>query len=189
MLRKKSKRIVIITALLFLVMQTLIFASIPKDTDTETIKVLVKNGTSTYSIANKLKDEGIIYSSNLFLLIAFLSNSRLKAGEYDLSKNMSTIDILRKLEHGERNIYVLKIVEGFNIFNVADMMEQAGIMNKDQFIMLAKNREYLKRLGIVGDSLEGYLAPDTYHYSKEIDIENLSKKLYKEPLNCLKNRI
>ena len=177
MLRKKGRHIVLITAFLFLVMQTLIFASIPKDTDTETINVLVKNGTSTYSIANLLKDEGMIYSSNLFLFIALLSNSKLKAGEYNLSKNMSTIDILRKLEHGERNIYVLKIVEGFNIFNVADMMEQAGIMKRDQFIMLAKNREYLKRLGIEGDSLEGYLMPDTYYYSKEIDIERFIEKI------------
>ncbi len=158
-------------------MQTFIFASIPKDTDTENIKVVVKNGTSTYRIAGMLKEDGIIYSSHLFMLFTFLTGGKIKAGEYDLQKSMSTLDIIEKLERGERNIYVLKIVEGYNIYNVADMMEHAGIMGRDEFIHLAKNEVYLGKLGIKGDSLEGYLTPDTYYYSKEIDIEKFIEKI------------
>jgi len=176
MLAKQSKRI-IIASLLFLVMQTLIFASIPKDTDTETIRVVVKNGTSTYNLAGMLKKDGIIYSSNLFMLFTFLTGGGIKAGEYDLRKSMSTMDVIRKLEHGERNIYALKIIEGYNIYNVADTMENAGIMKRDEFLNLAKNEEYLRKLGIKADSLEGYLAPDTYYYSKEIDIEKFIEKI------------
>ena len=158
-------------------MQTLIFASIPKDTDSETIKVVVKNGTSTYQIADTLKEDGIIYSSHLFMLFTLLTGGKLKAGEYDLRKSMSTMDIIEKMERGERNIYMLKVVEGYNIYNVADMMEHAGIMGRDEFILLAKNEVYLGKLGIKGDSLEGYLTPDTYYYSKEMDIEKFIEKI------------
>jgi UPF0755 protein len=158
-------------------MQTFIFASIPKDTDGETIKVVVKNGTSTHQIANTLKEDGIIYSSHLFMLFTLLTGGKLKAGEYDLRKSMSTIDIIEKMERGERNIYILKIVEGYNIFNVADVIEHAGIMGRDKFIHIAKNEVYLRKLGIKGDSLEGYLTPDTYYYSKETDIEKFIEKI------------
>ena len=158
-------------------MQTLIFASIPKDTDSETIRVVVKNGTSTHQIADTLKEDGIIYSSHLFMLFTLLTGGKLKAGEYDLRKSMSTMDIIEKMERGERNIYMLKVVEGYNIYNVADMMEHAGIMGRDEFIRLAKNEAYLGKLGIKGDSLEGYLTPDTYYYSKEIEIEKFIEKI------------
>ncbi|MCX5809210.1 MAG: endolytic transglycosylase MltG [Proteobacteria bacterium] len=177
MLKKQSRRIIVIACLLFLVMQTLIFASIPKDTDSETIKVVVKNGTSTYQIADMLKEDDIIYSSHLFMLFTLLTGGKLKAGEYDLRKSMSTMDIIEKMERGERNIYMLKVVEGYNIYNVADMMEHAGIMGRDEFIRLAKNEVYLGKLGIKGDSLEGYLTPDTYYYSKEMDIEKFIEKI------------
>ncbi len=158
-------------------MQTFIFASIPKDTDGEIIKVVVKNGTSKYRLAEMLKEKGIIFSSNLFVIFTFLTGGKVKAGEYDLSKNMSTIEIIKKLEHGERNIYALKIIEGSNLYSVADMMEHIGIMKKDEFIRLAKNESYLRQLGIQSDSLEGFLAPDTYFFSKETEIEKFIEKI------------
>jgi UPF0755 protein len=177
MIKKQSKRIFIIASVFFIVMQTLIFASIPRDTDTETIRLVVKNGTSTYNIAGTLKENGIIFSSNLFMLFTFLTGGGIKAGEYDLQKSMSTMEIIKKMEDGERNIYALRIIEGHNIYNVADTIEKAGIMKSDEFLNLAKNQEYLGKLGIKADSLEGYLTPDTYYYSKEIEIEKFIEKI------------
>ncbi|MCX5813128.1 MAG: endolytic transglycosylase MltG [Proteobacteria bacterium] len=174
---KQHKIIIIIAVMSFLIMQTLIFASIPKSTENEPVNVIVKSGTSLNNIAGLLKDDGIIYSSHLFMLYSFLTRSKLIAGEYELKKNMSTFDIIMKMKHGERNIYTLKIIEGYNIYNVAETIQNAKITKKDEFIRLATSRDFLGRLKIDSGSLEGYLSPDTYYYSKETDVDKFIERI------------
>jgi len=177
MLTSRDKKIIITVLGIFLATQTIIFASIPRDTDGTPINIVVKNGTSLYSIANRLKREGLIYSSHLFVLCSLFYRGRLLAGEYALKKDMSTIGIVRKMGRGERNIYTLKIVEGYNMFNVADTIDKAQIMNSAAFLTLARNQGYLRKIAIMSDSIEGYLTPDTYHYSKEIEVEDFIEKI------------
>jgi UPF0755 protein len=174
---KQYKKIIIIVVMLFLIMQSLIFASIPRSTENEPVNVIVRNGTSLHNIAGLLKDDDIIYSSNLFMLYSFLSRSKLIAGEYEFRRNMSTFDIIMKMKRGERNIYTLKIIEGYNIYNVAEIIQNAKIMEKGEFISLAKNRDFLVRLKIDSGSLEGYLSPDTYYYSKETEVDKFIEKI------------
>jgi UPF0755 protein len=177
MLTSRDRKIIIAVLGIFIATQTIIFASIPRDTDGTLVNIVVKNGTSLYSIANKLKKEDLIFSSNLFVLCSLLYRGRLLAGEYALKKDMSTLKIVRKMGRGERNIYTLKIVEGYNMFNVADTVDRSQIMKSAEFLALTKNLGYLRKIGIMSDSIEGYLAPDTYHYSKEIEVEDFIEKI------------
>lgn len=181
--RNKNKNIIIIIIFLFVLTQTLIFASIPQENNKEHVNVIVKSGTGLWDIAEKLKSEGLIYSSTLFVFCTLPYRGRLIAGEYALQKGMSVLDIAQKLGRGERNIYALQIIEGHNVYNVAESAEISGIMSKDDFLLLAKDHRFLQKLGINGDSLEGYLAPDTYYFSKEaggdVFIEKIVKKTFK----------
>ncbi len=174
---KLDRKTILLAVGLFLIIQTAIYGAIPKDTDPIRFNVIVKNGTSRAAIARLLEDQGLLRSSGLFLALSLPSKASLKAGEYSFSKNMSTIEIIRKMANGERNVYVLKIVEGYNIYNIADTVEAAGIMKRDGFLALAQNSAYLRRLGITGDSLEGYLWPDTYYYSKEVDPDRFIQRI------------
>jgi UPF0755 protein len=183
-MRKNQNRKILVTAVfLFIVTQTLIFASIPKEFEGEKVNVIVKSGTGLWDIADKLKDEGLIYSSSLFVLVSLPYRGRLIAGEYALQKDMSIINIVQKMGRGERNVYALKIIEGHNIYNIAESSGKSAIMENEQFLQLAKDQRFLQRLGIMGESLEGYLAPDTYYYSKEVEvdafIETIVKKTFK----------
>lgn len=179
---KQHKKIIIIAGILFLIMQTLIFASIPRSTENEPVNVIVKSGTSLNNIAGLLKEDGIIYSSHLFMLYSFLTRSKLIAGEYELKKNMSTFDIIMKMRYGERNIYTLKIIEGYNIYNIAEIIQNAKIAEKDEFMRIATNRDFLGRLKIDSGSIEGYLSPDTYYYSKETDVEKFIERIIQRTL-------
>ena len=174
---RRNKVVRAIAAALSLIILVFIFASIPKSRDNTPINVVIKNGMSIHGIAGLLKESGIVYSSNLFMLFSLFTGGKLKAGEYELKKTMSTIYIIRKMERGERNIYTLKIVEGYNVYNVAEAIQNARIMGKDDFMRLAKNKGFLEALGIGADSLEGYLSPDTYFYSKEIDVDKFVEKI------------
>ncbi len=184
MLKQRSNRITVLIALVILIVaQLFMFASVSLSTNRDPVTILVRHGTGLWNIANRLRIEGIINSSSLFVLSSLAYRGKLMAGEYDLRRNMSIIDIVKKMGRGDRNIYTLKILEGHNIYNIADAIEKARIMAGSEFLHLAQDSSFLARLGIKGDSLEGYLAPDTYYYSKEVDkdtlIEGIVKKTFK----------
>ncbi|MCX5802902.1 MAG: endolytic transglycosylase MltG [Proteobacteria bacterium] len=183
MLTKKDKKIIAISLIILLITQSIIFASIPMDTDSEPIIIIVKNGTSLHNIADRLKNDGIISSSSLFMVFSLLYGGKLIAGEYELRKDMSILGILKKMGRGDRHIYALRIVEGYNLYNIADAIEKAEIMKRVEFLKLAKDKTMLSKLGITSDSLEGYLPPDTYYYSKEIEIEGLIEKIAQRTFN------
>ncbi len=90
---------------------------------------------------------------------------------------MSVLLIARKMANGERKMYTLKIVEGYNLYTIGDAVQRAGIMEAPAFLQLARKPEFLKRLAIPSDSLEGYLAPDTYFYSREDDVDEFLERI------------
>jgi UPF0755 protein len=187
MLAVRDKKIIVIAFIIFLFSQTLIFASIPRDTDPALRPVVIKGGTKLSEIADILKKEDLIYSKTLFMIGSVIYRGRLIAGEYDLSRDMSTLDIIMKMGRGKRNIYTVKIIEGHNIYTIADTLEQGRIMTKDEFLKLATSKEFLEKMGITSGSLEGYLYPDTYFYSKEIDKERLIERIVRRTLKVFED--
>jgi UPF0755 protein len=182
MLKKYKKKIITVATLIFLASLFFAVADLSRDKNPSKLYIVVKNGTSLYSIANMLKKEGIIYSTNLFVFTSLIYGGKLIAGEYVLGKNMSTLDVVRKMGRGQRNIYVLQIVEGQNIYDVADTVSKNRIMEKNEFLRLAGDKKFLRSFGIASDSLEGYLSPDTYYYSKEIDTDKFIEKIVQRTL-------
>jgi len=182
MLIKKHKRTILVSAIIVILLYTVVTVTIPPSTQPDKISLVIKNGTSLSQIARTLKEHGLIRSRLLFMAASLLYGGKLIAGEYELSKDKSLIEIVAMMGRGERKIYALKIVEGYNLYNIADAMEHSHIMKGHDFLTLAQNKEFLKKAGIAADSLEGYLAPDTYHYSKEIDIEQFIEKIIQRTL-------
>jgi UPF0755 protein len=171
MLAARDKKTIVIAIAIFIFSQGLIFACIPKDNDRSIRPVIVKQGTGVAEIANTLKRQGLIRSSALFMVGSLMYRGRLIAGEYELSRDMSTFEIIRKMGQGKRKIYVLKVIEGNNIYTIAESVHKSGIMTREEFLELSTDRKYLQRIGIEADSIEGYLSSNTYYYSKEIDRE------------------
>lgn len=182
MLAARDKKTIVIAIIIYMFSQTLIFASIPKDGDPSPLFVVVKQGTGLAQIADVLKKEGLIYSKMLFILGSLMYRGQLIAGEYELRRNMSTVEIVRKMGQGKRKIYSLKIVEGHNIYTIADTIDRSGIMTRQAFLDLATDRKYLENIGVPSDSLEGYLFADTYFYSKEIGAEKFIEGIVRRTL-------
>jgi UPF0755 protein len=187
MLAARDKKIIVIAFIIFLFSQTLIFASIPRDTDPALRPVVIKSGTGLSEIADILKKEDLIYSKTIFVIGSMIYRGRLIAGEYDFRRDMSTLEIIMKMGQGKRNIYTLKIIEGHNIYTIANSFAQSGIMTKAEFLKLAFSKEFLEKIGVTSGSLEGYLYPDTYFYSKEIDKEKLIERIARRTLKIFED--
>jgi UPF0755 protein len=168
----KRSRPIVLLAIAFLAAFLLSIATSPRSSDKNVVNVIVKRGTKIGEVASLLRSKNIIESRYVFMASALLLfRGRIVAGEYELSKDMSPVGIARKMARGERRVYTVCIVEGHNLFSVRDTIQRVGIMDGPAFLDLTRNPQFLKRVGVPSDSLEGYLFPNTYFFSKETDID------------------
>lgn len=141
--------------------------------------VNIPKGSDLKAVSSILKKEGIIDSSLIFNILARYKSAEggLKAGEYSLSPNMSPLQILSLIQNGKVYQYPVTIPEGYNIFEAASLLHKKGLVNKERFISLAFNGDFIKSLGVETDNLEGYIFPDTYYISRGMDEKVIIKKM------------
>ncbi len=90
---------------------------------------------------------------------------------------MSPLEVLDKLTRGAVIIYSVTIPEGKNIFDIAKIMEKAGLGSAAGTLEKMMSAEFIKSLGIKEESLEGFLFPDTYHFSRETVPETILRRM------------
>ncbi len=153
--------------------------------------ITIEQGESLRNVAKKLEESAIISNQHLFLILARYKgeHKKIKTGEYELSPQYTPEKILDILVKGKVKLHRITIPEGLNIQEIAAVVEKAGFGNRDSFIKLAKDREFIKLLGInnidsVGiqkdgstdiqiNSLEGYLFPETYFFPAGTEQEKI----------------
>jgi UPF0755 protein len=132
---------------------------------TEEGTVIIPAGSGLRSIRAILTEAEVIDDDIRFLLLGrILDISRhLKAGEYRFKSDMTPMQVLRQLEAGMTVRWPVTIPEGSNIYDVADILARGGWVEREDFVSLVRNQEFIGGLGLVVESLEGYLFPDTYY--------------------------
>jgi UPF0755 protein len=130
--------------------------------------VLLKPGYSSRRIAAELKSAGVIRSEKAFVLWHYLHRSRsLKAGEYLFEWPASIPDIHNRLVRGDVLVHTVVIPEGFTMFDVAQAMQEAGLGTREEFLKIAQeDAGLIHDLAPEATSLEGYLFPDTYEFTR-----------------------
>ncbi len=149
----------------------------PKNTLGEVKRVSIRRGMSGREIARLLKDEEIIRNSSIFEFLTIFKNkeSKIMAGDYQLSSSWNMIDILSRLSKGEAIKSCFTIPPGYNIYQIAALLEEKGFADKRRFLELTKAREFILSLGVSVNTLEGLLFPDTYCLSKGMKEEEIIK--------------
>jgi len=176
---------IVMGVVLWVVHQVEILLFEPVDVKDETgVTVEIPMGTSVRGIAEILYENGLIRNTGVFRFYVELTDkaSKLKAGRYVLSKNMTPQQILDELITGEAAVDTVKITipEGFSIRDMANYLQNFEKDGKkvfgftaQQFIDAAKQfdkfaEDYTFLYEIPEDRrtgefpLEGYLFPDTY---------------------------
>jgi UPF0755 protein len=133
----------------------------------------VKPGEALSVVARRLERASLLpdrfgFGPRVLVAYARLNglDRQVKTGEYLLSPALTPREILAKLCSGEVQTYAVTLPEGLNVWEVAQRVEKAGIVPADAFLELALSPEFAGKLGIKGDSLEGYLYPETYRFER-----------------------
>ena len=129
--------------------------------------VLLRPGWSTRHIATELKDQGLIRDTNAFLLWHYVVRPKsLKAGEYKFDGAANAVQVHHRLADGDIYHRTVVVPEGFNMFDVAATIEAAGLGSRDEFLKAASNVALISDIDPQAKSLEGYLFPDTYEFTR-----------------------
>lgn len=138
--------------------------------------VLLRSGLTTRRIAAELKNAGVIQHERAFLLWHYLHRKRsLKAGEYLFERPATIIDIYHRLERGDIYTHTVVVPEGFTMFDIAGAIEQSGLGTRDDFLKVARSdTDLVQDLAPQATSLEGYLFPDTYEFTRTQSMRDIA---------------
>jgi UPF0755 protein len=136
--------------------------------------VMLRAGSSARSIAYKLRDQGIIRSSSAFLLLHLVKLHSLKAGEYRFDHPANAIEVYDRIARGDIYVHTVVVPEGYNIFDVANTIELAGLGSKKDFLKVALDPSMVRDLDPEAPSLEGFLFPDTYEFTRTQSVRDIA---------------
>jgi UPF0755 protein len=144
------------------------------------IEVKVNSGDNLNGVIERLSADKKIGNSLLikWYIKSKKLSSNIKPGTYSFSDNTSIEDFVNGLETGKDNISDIKVTipEGFDIEQIAQVLDKSGLVKKDEFLTSCKNYKlpsYIKINGKKRYQLEGYLFPDTYVFSKNTSSDKI----------------
>jgi UPF0755 protein len=129
--------------------------------------VEIAPGTGSRQIAGILRSEGIIRSQYLFDLWHLARGGTLKAGEYRFAEEATLATVYDRIRRGDVYTRTVTIPEGFNLFEIAQAIQNAQLGSEQDFLSAArKDVNLIADLDPKATSLEGYLFPDTYQFQR-----------------------
>jgi UPF0755 protein len=144
----------------------------PQDT---TIQVVtVPPGSTAGDIGAQLQQRNLIRSGLAFRLAAEQAGvgSSLAAGDYELSRSMSTAEIIQVLAKGAvKRGLVVTIPEGWRTEQIADRLEATGFSARDDFERAVAQPAAVPAVSALASPpprLEGYLFPETYEVPQKV---------------------
>jgi UPF0755 protein len=129
------------------------------------VVVAIEPGMTFPKIAERLSDKGVINRPRWFRLYAMQRGvtTRVRIGEYRLKDNMTPEAVLDRLIEGVKDVTVdVTIPEGLNMLEAFALLAKSGAVDRAALEAAARDPEVLKKLGIQGDTIEGYVFPETY---------------------------
>ncbi len=131
------------------------------------IEVEIKAGMGIQPVAALLAQKHVIDRPTWFRLYAMWKGdtTNIKPGKYLLKDNQTPEQVLGVLIAGVKEVTTkVTIPEGKNMLEVFQILEQAKVAKASELQAVARDKDFLAKHAIVGDSVEGYLFPDTYEF-------------------------
>jgi UPF0755 protein len=126
-------------------------------------------------IAARLREAGVVRSRVAFLGLTAARGSirRLKAGEYEIPRDASTLDVIDLLASGRVRQHPVLHPEGATLGELARLLEAERLARAEDVVRAASDERLRRALDVSGPSLEGYLFPDTYQFVRGMSVEEM----------------
>ena len=143
----------------------------------DTVLIEVRKGESAQSVGMRLKQAGLIRNRFFWIALFRVQPEFVKSGTYRLTLPLSQIAIRGILVSGRQLLIRVTIPEGVTLKKTAKIFEEAGICEADAFLDAASSKELLGWYNVPGETMEGYLFPDTYLFPAAFPADMVVKKM------------
>lgn len=146
----------------------------------EVYKVIeIPEGASLGEAATLLHQEGLITKPLYFRLLGKWNRNdkNIKPGEYAVHTAMRPMEILDLMVRGKILQYPVIIPEGSTLAQVGKALEAARLLSAEVFLKVVQDPELMNEFGIEGETMEGYLFPDTYYFAKRTPPFEIVKRM------------
>jgi UPF0755 protein len=137
----------------------------------------VRNGESGMSVGKRLEEAGIIRTHYLWAVLSKIDKEPIKAGFYSIELPITQMDIRSMLVSGKQLLFTVTIPEGGTLTKTARILEDESICSAEDFLAAAADKSILNRYRIPGETMEGYLYPDTYLFPRAFPAESVVEKM------------
>lgn len=154
-----------------------------KNNLTQPAKYELKKGDDAWKIGAELEEMEIVQKKAYFVFYLWKSgkSKELKAGNYTVAPGSTIPEIVRVFTEGEKESGQVKVTfpEGWESKDMAKRLSANGLPG-DEFLKIVKepSQDTIAKYGFLSDlpkksSLEGYLFPDTYFFSKDATAQEI----------------
>ncbi len=138
----------------------------------------IPKGSGTRAIARLLKRAGVVRFESQFLAARLLRpRATLQAGEYRFNRAAPAWEVFTRIAKGDVFYYELAVPEGRNMFDIAQSLEDLGLMKASEFLRAARNPALIRDLAPEAATLEGYLFPSTYRLTRLMPAEQICRQM------------
>lgn len=143
-----------------------------------------------YEVSKKLSNNNIVIDDSIWTMWMdkHYPDFTYINGEYYLNSNMSYEEIAQKLQNPDISHQVVSVAipEGYNVFDIAETLEENGICSKEDFYDAVSTTDgydyewladFLQDRENIGFILEGFLFPATYDLGMNTDAKVVVDKM------------
>ena len=138
--------------------------------------ILIPRGSTFDSVTASVREKGLLPYPRLYRYLAkqLKVYSRVQAGEFELQHRWNTFELLQFLISGKSIRHRVTIPEGNNFAEIVERLFRAELVDKKTILSLKHDPELLRKTGVPeATSLEGFLFPETYFFSRAENEEQI----------------
>lgn len=138
----------------------------------------LKHGSSLRSVARQFHAEGLLSERWSFIVLVkiFGKEGEIKAGNYQLEREITPLQLVRKITQGDVSQSEIVFIEGWNFRQMRKALNEHPAVKHDSTGL--SDKELLQRLGVQEEKAEGLFFPDTYYFSNGMSDLSLLKRAY-----------
>jgi UPF0755 protein len=138
----------------------------------------IPRGTSRWGVAGILKKNDVIRDRMAFELFSLWHLRRpLQAGEYLFDHPMNSKEVFWKITSGKIFVHIVTVPEGWTMYDIAAELERQNICSREDFLAAARNPSAISDLVPQAKTLEGFLFPSTYEFTRHTTCAQIAKRM------------
>ena len=145
--------------------------------DAPKVIVTIPKGTSQRAVLHILAKNKLISDSPFIGWVGKFGFElpAVQAGEFELSADLSPLELMQQMEKGVEPSVRLTLPEGLTAANIVSELEAMGWGTKQSIFYWTSNKSFLTSLGVPADYIEGFLFPDTYFVPRSYTPDKIFK--------------